>query len=356
MSGSTIRVRAGIIRDYVRLAPPPKVLPVSDKPSPQPAASTRTELPTLAAIDIGSNSVKMTIARCQPDGTLFEVAQRTEMVRLGAGIERTGRLAEDRIEATVAALASFADQAREHGVARILAAATEATRATANGREFLDRVRQETGIVVEVIDGDREADLSFRGLSTKIDVSGHAVIADIGGGSTELIYAEDGEMRAARSIAVGSSRLTDRHVVADPPVGAELAACQDAATAALLPLFRTFPIPADAGVRLILVGGTGEFLGQMVPDRLAMTARDVAQVMIRMQTDPAAALAADLQIPESRARVLPAGIAMVAAMIAMAQPATIAVGQSGLRAGLLLEACAMMDADNSPTRMENAAT
>lgn len=311
--------------------------------------------PALAAIDIGSNSVKMLIASCQPDGTLREIAQRTEMVRLGAGIDQTGRLAEDRIEAAIAALASYADLARAHGVVRILAAATEATRAAENGPEFLRRVRRETGISVEVIDGDREADLSFRGLSTQFDISGHTVIADIGGGSTELIYAEDGELRHARSIAVGSRRLTERFVVGDPPEAEELAACQDAATDALLPTFNEFPIPADATVRLILVGGTGEFLGQMVPDRLAMTAQDVARVMVRMQTEPAAMLAAKLQIPESRARVLPAGIAMVAAMIEMARPAMIAVGQSGLRAGLLLEACAAIEAAKPPDELENVA-
>jgi exopolyphosphatase/pppGpp-phosphohydrolase len=310
-------------------------------------------LPTLAAIDIGSNSVKMTIASRQPDGTILEVSRRTETVRLGAGIDRTGRLAEDRIEATIAALRSFADEARDMGAARVLAVATEATRAAANGAEFLDRVRRETGISVEVIGGVREAELSFRGLATQLDVSGHVVVADIGGGSTELIYAEDGTMRQVRSVAVGSGRLTDRHVVADPPSAAELAACQNAATVALQPLFNELSIPAGAGVRLILVGGTGEFLGQMVPDRLAMRSKDVDQVMIRMQTEPATALAADLHIPEARARVLPAGIAMVAAMIELAQPAAISVGQSGLRAGLFLEAFAAIDPTPVSNSMEN---
>lgn len=326
---------------------------VSDERLTHAAAASQAESPVLAAIDIGSNSVKLTIVRRQPDGSLHEVSRRTEMVRLGAGIDQTGRLAEDRIEATIAALREFAEVARTMGASQILAVATEATRATANGIAFLDRVRQETGISVEVIGGDREAELSFRGLATQIDVSGRAVIADIGGGSTELIYAEDGAMRQTRSVAVGSGRLTDRYVVADPPSVAELAACEEAATAALLPLFKELSIPSGAVVRLILVGGTGEFLGQMVPDRQAMTAGDVDQVMIRMQTEPAAALAADLRIPEARARVLPGGIAMVAAMIKMAQPATISVGQSGLRAGLLLEAFAAIDAAHDSGQLEN---
>ncbi len=206
--------------------PPPKAIQVSDLRSTQIAATNESELPTLAAIDIGSNSVKLTIARRQPDGTIVEIGRRTETVRLGAGVGETGRLAEDRIEATIAALKSFAEESRAMGAARILAVATEATRAAENGPAFLDRVYRETGITVEVIGGVREAELSFRGLATHMDVRGHVVIADIGGGSTELIYAEDGTMQQVRSVPVGSGRLTDRHVVADPPGAAELATCR----------------------------------------------------------------------------------------------------------------------------------
>ena len=103
-------------------------------------------------------------------------------------------------------------------------------------------------------------------------------------------------------------------------------------------------MPADATLRLILVGGTGEYLGRLAPDRAAITAGDVDAVLARLQQVPASDLARQLSIPEARAQVLPAGIAVVTALILLTTPGAIAVGQSGLRAGLLLEAFAALDA------------
>jgi exopolyphosphatase/guanosine-5'-triphosphate,3'-diphosphate pyrophosphatase len=292
----------------------------------------------IAAIDIGSNSIKMTVARLQPDGTIRDIGWRSEVVRLGAGIDQTGRLADDRIEATLDALRRFAHEAHELGAARILAVATEATRAASNGAVFLNRVRDELGIDAVTIDGEREAELSFRGLAATADVSGEVVVADIGGGSTELIYTHDEAMVRSASVALGSGRLTDRFVVADPPRSDELSLCHQRALETLRPPYRGLGVLADTRLRLILVGGTGEYLGRLVPNRDAVTRDDVDAVLIRLQQLPAAALAAELGIPESRARVLPAGVAVVTALIELIAPFAITVGQSGLRAGLLLEA------------------
>jgi exopolyphosphatase/guanosine-5'-triphosphate,3'-diphosphate pyrophosphatase len=289
----------------------------------------------------------MTVAQLQSDGTIRNLGSRSEVVRLGAGIEQTGRLADDRIEAALITLRQFAIDARRLGATRLLAVATEATRVTANGAEFMARVHEELGINVIAIDGTREAELSFRGLTTMVDVGGEVVVADIGGGSTELIYARDGALVRTGSVAVGSGRLTDRFVVADPPAAAELIASQDQARAALRPLADRLDVPPATPIRLILVGGTGDYLGRLVPNRDALTAADVEAVLGRLQRLPAAALAADLHIPVARARVLPAGVAIVNALIELTAPNAISVAQSGLRAGLLLEAFA--EAQSGPT-------
>jgi exopolyphosphatase/guanosine-5'-triphosphate,3'-diphosphate pyrophosphatase len=294
--------------------------------------------PAIAAIDIGSNSIKLTVARRHAGGALEELGGWSEVVRLGSGLDRTGRLAEDRIDAAVETLHRFAARARALGAVRIVAVATEATRAAANGDEFLARVLNETGIEVSTIDGNREAWVSFRGLATVVDVRGAVLIADIGGGSTELISAQDGDLLQAGSVAVGSGRLTDRHVEHDPPTADELDACRGAALALLQPLYRELRVPGDAALRLILVGGTGEYLGRMVPDQRGIRASDVDLVATRLQQSTAAELAESLDIPEARARVLPAGVAIVLALIDLASPAAIAVGQSGLRTGILMEA------------------
>lgn len=304
---------------------------------PDPAAAADFG-PAIAAIDIGSNSIKMTVARRQPDGNLHELGGRSEVVRLGAGIDQTGRLAEDRIEAAVDTLRRFAAEARALGADRVVAVATEATRTTANGDAFLARVRDEAGIEVSTIAGDREALLSFRGLATVVDMRGAVVIADIGGGSTELISAQDGDLLRAGSVGVGSGRLTDRHVTHDPPTAGEMAACREAALLLLRPLYRELRMADPAPLRLILVGGTGEYLGRLVPHQRGIAVGDVDLVLTRLQQRTAAELAAELGIPEARARVLPAGVAIVMALIDLTAPAEIAVGQSGLRTGLLIEA------------------
>jgi exopolyphosphatase/guanosine-5'-triphosphate,3'-diphosphate pyrophosphatase len=301
----------------------------------------------IAAIDIGSNSIKMTVARGRPGGGLDEVAWRSETVRLGAGLDQTGRLAADRIEAALATLGRFATEARSHGASRVLAVATEATRAAANGEVFLDRVRRETGIDARLIDGDEEADLTFRGLAATVDLAGEVVVADIGGASTEIIAAGDGAIRSARSLTLGSGRLTDRFVTADPPTRGELSACRGAAAEIFVAGAPTATSPAGAAVRLIVVGGTGEYLGRLVPDELAINPDDVETVLRRLEQVSAAALAAELSIAEARARVLPAGVAIVAALADQLRPNRIVVARSGIRTGLLLAAFAEENAKES---------
>ena len=291
--------------------------------------------PVAAAIDIGSNSIKMTVARVRPGGP-EEIASMSETVRLGAGLETSGRLAEDRIEAALATLRRFAHEARTRGAERLVAVATEATRAAANGPAFLDRVRRDTGIDVRSIDGNEEAALTFRGLAASTDVSGCVVVADIGGGSTELIVAVDGEVRAARSLPIASGRLTDRLVPSDPPTSVQLAACRAAATGAIASVAEELTLPRGEATRLIVVGGTGEYLARLVPAARSITPAAIEDVLERFSRTPAADLALALGIAEARARVLPAGVAIVAALHDGLAPTQTEVARSGIRAGLLL--------------------
>ena len=289
-----------------------------------------------AAIDIGSNSIKMTVARRGPAGILEELGSASETVRLGAGLDDTGRLASDRVEAALETISRFAAEARRQGAARVVAVATEAARVATNGPAFLARLEREIGIEVRAVDGDEEAALTFRGLASSTDVSGTLLIADIGGGSTELIVAENGEMQAARSIPLGSGRLTDRLVRSDPPTAGELAACRGAASSAMAPLAAAMAWPTGASVRLIVVGGTGEYLARLVPNQQRIGQATIAEVLDVLQRLPAGQLALELSIAETRARVLPAGVAIVAALADLAQPGRTEVARSGIRAGVLL--------------------
>jgi exopolyphosphatase/pppGpp-phosphohydrolase len=288
-----------------------------------------------AAIDIGSNSIKMTIGRANGEGGIDQVDWASEVVRLGLGLDRTGILDEERIETALATLKRFAAQARERGATCIVAVATEATRAAANGAMFLDRVREETGIDVRAVDGQAEAALTFRGLAVDTDLTGSVVVADIGGGSTELIAALDGVMQAARSLPLGSGRLTDRFIVADPPRPDELAACEAEASVAIPALL--LGLPTNTADRLIVVGGTGEFMARLVADDQHIDLQAVRIVLAKLATLSAAELADEIEIPEARARVLPAGVAIVAAIASRLHPDRIEISRSGIRTGLLLE-------------------
>jgi exopolyphosphatase / guanosine-5'-triphosphate,3'-diphosphate pyrophosphatase len=311
-------------------------VPASNEPSPP--------LPVVAAFDIGSNTIKMTVAR-PGEGPAPEVlAMRAETVRLGAGLEASGRLADDRIEAAIQTLGRFAGEARALGATSLIGVATEATRAAANGAAFLARVRADTGIDVRAIGGAEEADLTFRGLAATMDVGGRVVVADVGGGSTELIVARDGRVQWARSYRLGSGALTDRLVPTDPPTAAELAACRDTATETL----RDAALPDEPGTRLVVVGGTGEYLARLLPQAGPVDEAGIAAVLDRLKRAPAAAIAPILGIPEARARVLPAGIAIVQSLAHRLRPSEILVTQSGIRTGMLIEALGVRPEDEVP--------
>lgn len=288
----------------------------------------------IAVFDIGSNSVKMSVGRCGEDGSSREFAWRSATTRLSAGVDRTGRLADERIDATVEALEEMALQARALGASHMVAVATEATRIAANGAEFLDRVRETTGIQVEVIPGDREVELTFMGLSRTIDRNGTMVVADIGGGSTELIVAVDGQMISGKSWPIGSGRISDEFPAGDPPASDTLRQMRSAVRERL----GESGIP-DRSARLVIVGGTGEFLGRLLPKDFPVPVSMVDAALQTTTTMTAAELSRRIDINIDRARVLPAGIATALAISDICCPDVIIGAPSGIRAGLLRLAC-----------------
>jgi exopolyphosphatase/guanosine-5'-triphosphate,3'-diphosphate pyrophosphatase len=296
-----------------------------------------SESPLIAAIDIGSNSIKMTVGRASASGGADEVDWASETVRLGHGLETTGRLDDSRMNAAIETLARFRERAEQLGAATIVAVATEATRAATNGRDFLERAHAETGIPIRVLGGDQEAALTFRGLGVTSDLAGPVLVADVGGGSTELISASDRQIQEATSVPLGSGRLTERFLASDPPTEMELQASEAAAVDALgAPLGNLVTANRDE-TRVIIVGGTGEFMARLVPDPSDIDLAAIRGVLARLREMPSAALAREIQIPEARARVLPAGIAIVAAIVDRVKPRKVEIGRSGVRMGLLLE-------------------
>ena len=186
----------------------------------------------VAAVDCGTNSVRLLVA--DVDGRdKTDVHREMRVVRLGQGVDRTGRLAPEALDRTRAALADYAATCRDLGVQRTRMVATSATRDAANRDDFVAMVREVLGVEPEVVSGDEEAALSFDGATRALDpADGPFLVMDIGGGSTELVLGTT-SVDAARSVDVGCVRLTERHLAGDPPTSAQVAAAERDVDAAL---------------------------------------------------------------------------------------------------------------------------
>jgi exopolyphosphatase/guanosine-5'-triphosphate,3'-diphosphate pyrophosphatase len=212
----------------------------------------------VAAIDCGTNSIRLLVADIEPDGAgghrLTDVDRRMEIVRLGQDVDRTGRLDPAALGRTLAAARDYADRCRTLGVERTRFVATSATRDAENRQDFVDGVRDALGVVPEVVSGEEEAGLSFAGAVSVLDPShaGPYLVVDIGGGSTELVLG-DGAPQAALSMDVGCVRLTERHLRTDPPTREE----EDAARADVRSMLDDASAVVPLGRARTLVGLAG---------------------------------------------------------------------------------------------------
>jgi len=157
--------------------------------------------------------------------TLVDVSRRMEIVRLGEGVDRTGRLAPAAIERTRAVLADYTAELRAAGAQRVRMVATSASRDAENAADFRAMVLDTLGAPPEVITGDEEARLSFTGAVRGLDAPGPYLVVDIGGGSTEFVTG-DSDVEHAISVDIGCVRMTERHLPGDPPGADQVAAAR----------------------------------------------------------------------------------------------------------------------------------
>ncbi|MEU1376463.1 Ppx/GppA phosphatase family protein [Streptomyces triculaminicus] len=214
----------------------------------------------VAAVDCGTNSIRLLVADADPaTGELKELDRRMTIVRLGQGVDRTGRFAPEALERTFAACREYAEVIRALNAERVRFVATSASRDVSNREEFVRGVVDILGVEPEVITGDQEAEFSFTGATKELtegegagakrlpakggggrragDLAKPFLVVDIGGGSTEFVVGED-HVRAARSVDVGCVRMTERHLVVDgevtdPPTPEQIAAIRADVEAAL---------------------------------------------------------------------------------------------------------------------------
>ncbi|MFG2889684.1 exopolyphosphatase [Streptomyces sp. NPDC048248] len=205
----------------------------------------------VAAIDCGTNSIRLLVADVDPaTGELKDLDRRMQIVRLGQGVDRTGRLAPEALERTFAACREYAAVIKGLGAERLRFVATSASRDADNRADFVRGVVDILGVEPEVITGDQEAEFSFNGATKELagrdDVEPPYLVVDIGGGSTEFVLGS-ASVRAARSVDVGCVRMTERHLlrdgeISDPPSPGDITAMKTDIAAALDRAEETVPL------------------------------------------------------------------------------------------------------------------
>jgi exopolyphosphatase/guanosine-5'-triphosphate,3'-diphosphate pyrophosphatase len=297
----------------------------------------------IATIDIGTNTTLLLIAE-STDASV--VAERAEITRLGRGIGADGGLGRQGIERTLAVLADYALLARQHG-ASIHAIGTEGLRRAANASDFLGPAEKLLGRPVEVIDGDREAALTFLAARRSFPeaTSGTAVAVDIGGGSTEIIVSRAGSIDFRRSLPLGSVRLTEKHVHGDPATEAEAAAITDEVSRVLAGI----PFP-DGPATLIGIAGTVTTLAAMSlgiasydPDRVhgyRLTVQALDGQILRLRSAKQVEREQMPGLDPRRADVILAGALLLRSIAVQARVTEVLVSDRGIRWGLFYEVAA----------------
>jgi exopolyphosphatase/guanosine-5'-triphosphate,3'-diphosphate pyrophosphatase len=209
--------------------------------------------PRGAVVDLGTNSIRLLVVERAGPGDLRELARDMVITRIGAGVDRTGRIDDAALERTVRMLEQYCRRARALHATSIRVAATSAVRDASNRAELESAVSKNAGSELEVISGEREAGLSFRGATEGLDRPAPFLVLDIGGGSTEFVIGTD-RAEHAISTQMGSVRLTERHILGDPPASAELDALIADVRAVLEDVERGVPV---RGARtFVAVAGT----------------------------------------------------------------------------------------------------
>ncbi|MFC9385286.1 Ppx/GppA phosphatase family protein [Streptomyces venezuelae] len=208
----------------------------------------------VAGIDCGTNSIRLLVADVHPEtGDLIELDRRMTIVRLGQGVDKTGRLAPEALERTFAACRAYAEVIKELGTEKLRFVATSASRDAENRADFVNGVVEILGVEPEVITGDQEAEFSFTGATGELHGDDRRLVVDIGGGSTEFVVGNR-HVEAARSVDIGCVRLTERHIRHDPPTAEEADAIRADVRAALD--LAAEAVPIDSAETLVGLAGS----------------------------------------------------------------------------------------------------
>ncbi len=294
-----------------------------------------------AAIDIGSNTLRVVIARATAT-TLEILASDEALVRIGESVNATGAISPGKLEQSVAVLRKFRTLADQHEAQHIFAVATEAIRKAENREEFLSAIQHETGITVSSIEGDVEAVLTFYGatyeLQDRLARAPSIGVLDLGGGSMELVIAQGQQIHWHTSLPIGSGWLHDRYLLSDPPSAVDVAAARTFLTTYFQGLnVERFPAVLRA------TGGSANTLLKLarrafnVPEtQTSLSHAELLRCEQLLCELPAEEVARRYDIDVKRARILSAGALIIRALVERFQLDKLDISAHGIREGLIL--------------------
>jgi exopolyphosphatase/guanosine-5'-triphosphate,3'-diphosphate pyrophosphatase len=304
----------------------------------------------IAAIDIGTVTTRLLVADVSDDG-LVEVARSTDITHLGEGLTASGRLSDAAMQRVSEVIARYVTMMREQGVERFTAMATSASRDAENSAEFLELLAGH-GVTPRVIPGELEARLSFAGATSDMDAEEDLLVVDLGGGSTELIAGdviEEGGVRRteivkARSIDVGSKRVTERFLHSDPPTAAELSAAREWSVGQLRPYFDGL---RDRPQLMVSLAGTATTLSAIRQELevydpslvhcSCLTGSELADLVEMLAAMPLAERVKVIGLDPGRATVIVAGALILETIVALAGLDSTLVSEHDILYGILLE-------------------
>jgi exopolyphosphatase/guanosine-5'-triphosphate,3'-diphosphate pyrophosphatase len=310
----------------------------------------------ISAIDIGSNSIRQTIADVSPTGVIRVVDEMKAAPRLGAGLYERGSLNEIAVQNALSTLSRMSTLANQLGAQRTEVVATSAVRDATNGEQFLKLVRAETGLNIRILRGDDEARLSFRSALAHFDLGvGRAVVMDIGGGSLELALSADGLVERLISLPFGAIRMTEQYLGAS----GKKKGMRKLRKEVRRELRRTVAARHWHASRIICSGGTFTSLAAI---HLARTGIENAKsvhgtVIPRVELEHIVDMLHNMPLEErqrvpglsaARADIIVAGLAVAAEVAARVEAKELVISGYGIREGILLEAAKVVPAPADP--------
>ena len=297
----------------------------------------------VAALDQGTNTTRLLVADVL-DGRVDEVLRRSQITRLGEGVDRRRRLLPLPIARVRNVLTDYRRSLEQLGAERALLVATSAVRDAENGDAFLGEIEWSYGFTTRLVAGAEEAELSFRGATLGRTLAASTLVLDIGGGSTELVVGDGGGIRAAASIDAGSVRMTERYLQADPPGSQELDACATAVRSLLREGAPMEPAPTAAiGVAATITTLAALDLGLDEYDRERVDGHVLTAAAVDAQLERLAALPLEERrrvpaLDRDRAPVIVAGAIIVREALAHYGLDVLEVSERDILDGIALEA------------------